>query len=321
MGKGQENNDIGRTAALDARDWIVRLTAGNVEREELERFRAWQAHSPENQRAFDREREFWRLLQGVKVEAGQATEAAPVRVPVPAARIGRRRFILGGAVAATAAAVAAPSVLAWLRTDFSTGSGEQRAETLPDGSRMLLNTDSRVAIDFSDGRRLVELIDGEAEFSVARRDGPAFRVAALGGTSDADDGTFALRALDGEAVVTATTSLVQVAGAGTRVDLGPGQQTRYLDGAAPLPPRAVNLDTELAWRTGRVVFEGKPFGRAVRELGRYVPERIVVTNHAHDGDLVSAMFLTGDAQAAIAALAHTRGLSVRRVPGMAILIS
>lgn len=316
---GKERSEIDRKVALDARDWIVRLTAGDVSREELDRFHGWRAQSPEHRMAFAREQEFWQLLQGVNAEtAPDATPALLRRRPVS-----RRTFLVGSALAASAAAIMAPRVVTWMRSDFATSSGEQVHATLPDGSTMFLNTNSSVAVDFRSDIRLVELIGGEVEFSVKPAAGAPFRVAVLGGRSDTDNGVYAVRSDAGTAIVTVAEGRVDVASGSSanEVSLSAGQQTSYRSGGVPSPVARVDIDTELAWRTGRVVFDGKAFGSAVRELGRYVPERLVFTTHAHDDSPVSAVFQTRDAHAAIEALAHTQGLSVHRVPGIVLVIS
>lgn len=324
MGKGQHGSEIDRGVALDARDWIVRLTAGNVSRQDLDRFHAWRDQSPEHARAFAREKEFWQLLQNVD---GSGLDAVSVAAPPkPRLAFSRRRFLVGSAVAASVAAVAAPRVLTWMRSDFTTGAGEQATATLPDGSTMLLNTNSAVDVDFQPGLRLVNLLSGEVEFSARPDTGAPFRVAALGGNSDALEGTYAVRAIAGEVTVTASAGAIAVSGGAmdnlaNTVSLAPGQQTRYLSGAAPLAATDVNLASELAWRGGRVVFEGKPFSSAIGELGRYVPERLVIATHTHDASPVSAVFLTRDAHDAIEALAQTQGMTVHRVPGVVIVIS
>ena len=70
-----------------------------------------------------------------------------------------------------------------------------------------------------------------------------------------------------------------------------------------------------------MVFNGAPFADAVRELGRYVAEPVVLASRQRDGEPVSGTFMTRDASDAIAALADTQGLRARRIPGVVILIS
>jgi transmembrane sensor len=89
----------------------------------------------------------------------------------------------------------------------------------------------------------------------------------------------------------------------------------------PSPAAAVDTDMVMAWRQGRVIFEGRPFSAALAELGRYLPERIVVAPGIAADVPVSAIFSTRHAFDAVQALAKTQGLAARRVPGLVIIIS
>ncbi len=70
-----------------------------------------------------------------------------------------------------------------------------------------------------------------------------------------------------------------------------------------------------------MIFDGKPFGKALGELGRYVRERVVLGDRSRAGEPVSAIFSIRQANEAIVALARTQGLSVRRIPGIVIYVS
>jgi transmembrane sensor len=324
---------IDRKIALDARDWIVRLNSGNVSDADLQRFKAWRDLSPEHKQAFERERIFWRQLQ---VLDGESNGAPPFRRSPPAQRRGvpgRRGFLLGsGAVAMTAAAmIAAPRVGVWLNADFATAVGEMASFALPDGSTVTLNTDSAIAVDFTPVLRLVSLLKGEAEFKVSPNPASVFRVAALGGNSDALGTTFTVKAIDDLATVTVTDGQVQVAGPASptdleeagavRVELSAAQQTMYRAGEAPAPANDADTEIANAWRGGKVIFDGKPFGGAVAELGRYVSEPIVMAPGVNVNLPVSAIFSTREALAAVQALARTQGRAARRIPGVMVLIS
>jgi transmembrane sensor len=323
----QPDQSPDRRIAMDARDWIVRLTSGNVAEADLQRFRAWRAQSPRHRRAFERERMFWQELQ--VLDGGlPALAAAP-----PRRRIGRRAFLAGGgaAVAASAAMVAMPRLLLWRDADYATAIGEQAEIALPDGSVASLNTDSAIAVDFTRQLRLVTLLKGEAEFRVAPDQTSLFRVAALGGNSDALGTAFSVQAIGGLATITVREGRVRVTGpadptsldgpSAAHIDLIADEQTSYLSGEVPSPAAAVDTDMVMAWRQGRVIFEGRPFSAALAELGRYLPERIVVAPGIAADVPVSAIFSTRHAFDAVQALAKTQGLAARRVPGLVIIIS
>ncbi len=316
---------------MDARDWIVRLTSGNVSAADLERFKRWRDEAPEHRHAFERERAFWQQLQ---VLDGKSTGMPPFPRPQAARpNLGRRGFLVGGSLAAAAAVttLAFPRISLWWRADFSTAVGEGATYTLPDGSVASLNTNSAISVDFRPDLRLVSLLKGEAEFHVKHDPSSRFRVAALGGNSDAFGTTFAVRATDDIATVTVSEGRVRVAGPADprdisefrpgMVELSVDQQTSYSRGASPQSPTSADVEAALAWRTGRIIFDGRAFSSAIAELGRYVPERIVLATSAYDNVPVSAIFKTKEALSAVEALARTQGLSTHRIPGVVMVIS
>lgn len=326
--------DIDRRIALDARDWIVRLTAGNVTDAELQRFKAWRDRSPEHRQAFERERVFWQQLQVLDGKSDGMPPIRPRQRHQTRGMLRRRGFLIGGGVAAAAAVTATvvlPSLELYLNADFTTAVGEQADIPLPDGSVAILNTDSAIAVDFTQQLRLVTLLKGEAEFKVHPNPSSLFRVAALGGNSDALGTTFSVKAVEGVATITVREGHVRVAGPAAPIDRGAiaaggvelaaSEQTSYAAGGRPSRASAVDTEVVMAWRTGRVIFEGRPFSAAIAELGRYVPERIMLAPGVRADVPVSAIFSTSDALGAVQALAKTQGLVARRIPGVMILIT
>ncbi|MDP0978008.1 FecR family protein, partial [Klebsiella pneumoniae] len=59
--------------------------------------------------------------------------------------------------------------------DQHTAIGEQRHLTLPDGTRLLINTDSSLNIAFSEHVRRIELLQGEVMITTAKDPAPAHR--------------------------------------------------------------------------------------------------------------------------------------------------
>jgi transmembrane sensor len=321
-----ENPDlISEKAAQDARDWVVRLSSGRMTEAEFARFKTWRAASEENARAFVRERAFWQQLGALDIRV----EHRPQRP----ASLSRRALVFGGSavVAASVAVVAAPRIKIFWQADYRTAAGEQKEVSLADGTRVTLNTDSALAVRYRSDLRLVELLHGEAMFDVRTNSVAPFRVSAFGGNIDAVTGGFGVRALDEEATVTVMSGEVRVAAPAAEdakampvtaaVTIKPDEQTQYRRGGAPNAVTSIDPEQVLAWRTGRVIFEGRPFAEAIAELGRYLPERIVLVDRRARHDPVSAVFSIRQADAAVAALAETQGLTARRIPGVMIVIS
>lgn len=285
--------------AQEARDWIVRLTSGAAGAEDLARFHAWRGRSAAHAAAFARERAFWQDL----------------KVLAPARRtMSRRQTLAGGALlaAGVAGVVIAPRLALW-RADLHTDVGEMAAFSLPDGSGATLNTGS--ALDLGPGLRAAHLLRGEAEFRIRPQDAP-FRLSAGGGTCETDGATFTVRLEDGLTRVSVAEGRVRVA----TQDLTADMETSFAHGQAARSPVPLDPELAFAWREGRIIFEGRPMGEALHELGRYIPERIVLGPRGDASVPVSAVFSTREARAAVSALARTQRLSARRIPGVAILL-
>ncbi|MGI2033951.1 FecR family protein [Rhizobium panacihumi] len=313
--------------ALDARDWLVRLTSGSLSAAELEQFKLWRDCRPEHRAAFDHERRFWNQLDRLAPPAGTIAQ-------VQTSGMTRRSLIGGGAALAAASAgfVAAPRVSLWWKADFIVPAGSQREVPLPDGTVAAVNTGGALKVDFRTGLRLVHLLRGDAEFRIPpAADGSPFRIAAGGGNTDMPDGHMTIGYADD------LTTVAVVAGHAAvysplapdetdlsqrpRVDLAPSQQTTYLSGANPGQPGAADLEMLLAWRRGKIIFEGKPFAAAISDIGRYVAEPVILRPGIDRELAVSGIFSTTQPLAALQSLAKTQALSVRRIPGVAIILA
>lgn len=315
-------------AEHEARDWIVRLSSGAMAPDEQERLRQWLEASASHRAAFEREQAFWRDLSVLEDDFADAGA--------------RKRFInvwRHGRRAVTASVVVAACVFAvlWfftgipsrLMADHATGVGEVATISLPDGSTALLNSDSAIDVRYRNGLRLVMLKRGEAVFTVRHNPQSTFRVAASGGNTDATGTAFSARLNGSEVTVTVAEGSVRVFGpaapeaaraAGEGIAVKADQQVSYTTGETPAAVHAIKANDALAWRSGSIVLDGRPFAQAISELGRYIPERLVLDQAAQQARPVSGVFSIRSPYRAIEALAATQGLAVYRIPHVAIFI-
>lgn len=130
-----------RTARAEAAAWIVRLHGPHRSPELEAAFRDWLAAHPENGKQFERVTEAW--------DAGSS-------LPIPSASrsVGRgdtssrRRWILAPAVLVLCTLAGWGAWYAWADPTYTTGVGEERVVRLDDGTRVSLNSDTRVAETF-----------------------------------------------------------------------------------------------------------------------------------------------------------------------------
>ncbi|RYG29651.1 MAG: DUF4880 domain-containing protein, partial [Burkholderiales bacterium] len=151
-------SDAGKTSRQDqAAAWFAAERAGMMLVEQRAEFDAWLA-DPRNKAALDAMKDLW---QGLSVLKGN--EPAPTKAQKPKSR--------APIVAAVAAVLLCGIAMTALLTQSGphaivTADGQQRTETMPDGSVLAVNVASNVSYRFTDTQRLVTLENGEAAFSV-----------------------------------------------------------------------------------------------------------------------------------------------------------
>lgn len=338
----QDHSQNDETVAA-ARDWVVLLTSGEPTAEDMRRFERWLAQSATHRAAFDKEYRFWQRLGGLEAAAGPhtwddeigregtgdtpmpgvgQTQRAGFGVS-PARRRSGRRLIAAGSLAAACLALFV-FFGDWLSTallaDHRTAEGEQATATLPDGSLVHLNTDSALTVDYSGAERRVALLRGEVLFEVSSDPDRPFRVTAADGVIEAVGTAFVVRRGADAASIAVTEGKVSVTSPakgpaegvaeGTTVLAAQGQRTRYRSGGPPRPAEAFDPATVAVWRQGLIVIDDLPLDRALAELDRYRPGRIVLMPGVTDYRSVSGAFDVAKVDAAIAGIAATHGLSV-----------
>jgi transmembrane sensor len=296
-----------------AREWVVRLGAGDITRAELASLRDWIAEAPENARAFEQERALW---QDLAVIAPAFGEAAPPRRRV--------RQALGGAIAASLLLMASgPQLYLMVRADYRTGTGERQTASLPDGSRVVLDTDSAIALAYDGNERRIDLLRGRAWFDVRHGDARPFRVLAQGGVTR-DVGTAFAVERDGDAVdVGVSTGMVRVLAPqhlGDGLALKAGERVHYRPGGPAERLAATDSAEIAAWRTGALLLRDMPIARAIHEIGRYRAAPIVTFGDLDAAPPVSGVFRTDQPDDALATIAAMRRLRVYTLPGGILVV-
>ena len=195
-------------------------------------------------------------------------------------------------LAAIAASLLIMTTTAWLsfrpasEQVYATDIGKLQAVRLADGTRMELNTDTRVHTDVTSARRVVTLDAGEAYFDVVHDASRPFTVYA-GNRRITDLGTKFSVFRDGDDVrVTVREGRVKVdvldrAAAATPV-VAQGGQVVVAKGSEALVVAQPDTDIEngLSWRSGMLVFNQQTLGDAADQFNRYNNRKIVVEGAA-----------------------------------------
>jgi len=316
----------------EALTWFVTLLDTPADPETVAAYQAWRGSDPRHAEAFDRLSSLGAMpeLQAATLAQRPSAAAPERRKDRPAPRRawwgplwGRWRRSL--AVAALLLAVGLhlePELSLRWNADYRTAAGERREVALPDRSRLVLDTDSAVALDFGEGRRHVRLLRGRAYFDVVSQPARPFRVTA-GFTEVEVTGTaFSVQSDNGKDSVYLEHGRVSVRRPdepGRSLTLLPGDRaTATVDGlsADGRPDPAVAL----AWKEGRYVFHEKPFAAVIDNFRRYHSSPVFLLDDRLADARVSGNYRLDDPVGAIRSLAGIVGARMTELPAGIILL-
>jgi transmembrane sensor len=305
----------------EAAEWFIEFRTGELDAAARRSFDAWVRSSPEHLRAYLEIAAIWNeghALDGahkhdpqVLVERARAQDALiplaewreskdPVRRASFFSRPRQRAIALMAMCLMLAAAL-----FVWLAIEraptFVTDVGEQRSVRLPDGSTVELNSRSRVRVRFSDEARLVELLEGQALFRVAKNTARPFivrshdtQVRAVGTQFDVyrkPSGTVVTVVEGKVAVFNPGSNQVAETRAHSGVLLSAGDQLILAPKSHPQPAR-VNTAAAIAWTQRRLVFESTPLTDVAEEFNRYSTRKLIVEDSASSPLRLSGVFET-----------------------------
>lgn len=326
--------------AAEAAVWMARLHGPSRSRQMEHDFRAWQASSAAHREAFERCTDVWQDIPRIGLATAYDAAASTHATSVRSGKGWRETAWRWGTACAMAgvAAVAAVLVLNWRNENaFSTQVGEQRLVLLEDGSRMLMNTDTRIRVSFAPGQRTVEVRNGEAFFEVAKDAhrpfvvriagsevvavGTAFGVRYAPGSRAGDE--LAVTLLEGQVDVRPAARVGSAALAPERPVVMKAGDRLLLDRQARNPAANVvahvdrpDVDRVMAWKRNETVFENTPLPDAVAEMNRYSRTPIVLLDGLDlDGLRVSGLYRTNDSVAFATAVATLHGLKLSQQDG------
>ncbi len=306
------SGDLPLSVRAEAAAWLASL-GGPYRTPELEaRFGRWLAECEPHRIAWERVSDAWDLAGGLARRIEPQEEAAESERPRR-----RRLLALAGAAAVMLAAAAALALHFSLDGAVSTGTGERRVLLLQDGSRITLNTGTRVVVRYDARARRVRLERGEALFEVNRAPRWPFIVTAGGREIRALGTAFDVRRYGDEQVsITLVEGRISVVPADAGITppsrevtvlASSGQRVTFAPHQAPALDRPV-LEQVIAWQSGEVVFDDMRLSDAVREMNRYSERRIVIEDPRVAALRVSGLFQAGDSVEFAQGVAATFGL-------------
>lgn len=308
---GDDDPKAPGTPLAEALTWFARLRDSETGAAEREAFLAWHAAKPENTEAYARVEKLWN-----SPALSEALARFPAAVPPVVARSRRRtarRWASAASVLLLAGWIAAASGLIdrW-RADYTTVAGEQRRIALADGSTVVLNTDSALALDFNNDRRGVRLLAGEAYFEVRPDSARPFIVSTGNATVRVVGTRFAV--LAGETTSVVVDSGIVACGneKGASVKVTAGQRVS-ISKETVTPPETIDPGRTFAWLNKRLIFKDQSLAYVLNEIDRYHPGVIVIASGRLAETRVTGNYKLDDTAAVVRALADIAGARVTTV--------
>jgi transmembrane sensor len=305
--------------------WFARLRSGEMTGAERAAFDAWLARDPGNRNAIEGLSRLWGSFAPVRDDpAVLAMREEGLR----AGAVARKRvWTMAVAVAAGLAAVAVAVVQlegSWhpranqgMTMNYSTRVGEKATVKLPDGTTLVLDTDSAIRTGFDSSRRMVDLVRGRAFFNVAKDTARPFSVTAAGNTVTALGTEFDVEITPHSMDVTLVSGRLRVRGASgagvvaepSVMELSAGQRMSIMqDGKWSLRPIDSRLDT--GWLRGQLVFDEATLADIAAALNRYSVKKVEIPTADIANRHMSAVLQAGDVDTFVRA-AENLGLARR----------
>ena len=319
---------------LDAAlDWFTRLHAADFDPGLHARFEAWRDEDHRHAEAFARVQATWSMTEmrdaalNVSAREQRSTtrrSAAPDRSSLLRFRMGKVQRMAAAAVVVLAifGVYQLPSLMLYWNADYITGTGERQEVRLPDGSIAVLDAESAISLDFSDGSRQVKLLDGRVYFDVVHDSVQPFHVTGQFGDVTVLGTAFEVQTDESQDQVVLQRGKVEVRLLGDpqiRALLDPSQQVRATS-ASLSEITAADLAQSLAWLEGRIVFYEKPLSEVLASLRRYHAGRVMITDSRVARVNVSGNFRLDDTEGAIRSLAKAAGAGIVQLPGQILIL-
>ena len=316
-----------RRIRQEAADWAARLGAGADENMQAD-FRRWHEADRRNAEAYDRMAAIW--SNSGRLSPARPAPSAAERTNGLAQR--RLRFALAASIVAAVALLAvlalsgnwSPGSRPGAKPLFASAVGEIREIELPDGSRLILDSDSRVELSFSASERRLALQQGRARFTVAHESRP-FIVAADSSEVVATGTVFDVSLWDNRLAVVLIEGSVEIRRPSApdqrpaRHRLQAGQRLS-IAGSAPVVRQPASRG-ETLWPARMLEFDEARLEEAAALVNRYGGGQLSLGSDRIRNLRISGAYRAGDVDGFARSLAAAFGLRLEAQPDGSLLLT
>ncbi len=202
---------------------------------------------------------------------------------------------------------------------YETEIGEQSTALLPDGTAVVLNTNTRVAVTYTAGARVLNLERGEIHIEVAEDPSRPLSVIAgdrivqaLGTAFSIEithDQKIELVVTEGKVVVgvhethAAQSAVPPILAQSPSNTVAAGEELLLGTPEEVVTPVSIeDIEVKLSWREGSLIFRGEPLEEALTEVERYTTVEFVFMDEELKKRSVSGRYRAGDVDALLTVL-------------------
>ena len=327
--------------------WVVRHQEGDMTPARLTEFRAWMSQSAQHREVFEELAKFYGgldFVEGLQDYAETDALQAPLALDRRAKHFYRLRRVFVVGMAASVAAVFVGATYTQLTTpsnqfeeSYATLVGEQKTVNLPDGSTIVLNTNSKMAIAFDRNERRIEMTRGEAFFEVAKDEVRPFSVETEKGVVTAVGTAFSVHlrgekldvvVTEGRVALEAMSSIAPGADKNSATEfvqareVSAGQSAvmdRGVEEIAVVQPAA--LEKAMDWQDGELSFEGETLETVVADISRYTDLKIEIGDQDLREQRIVAHYRVGDIERMFEALTIVADVEIKRFEGGRVVLT
>lgn len=341
-------------------EWFVEFRAAAADEQVRRDFHAWLQQAPAHMAAYLEVASSWNWTGALDVSARFSKEALITQAsgssnlvaypgaaasgqPAPHRRAASWPRWPAALAAACGALLLITTVLvtAWMRSSpvYSTGIGQKRLITLPDGSTIHLNARSRVRVRYTKTQREIDLLRGQALFVDTYEPNRPFIVRSPATVVRAIGTQFDVNLLGAETIVTVIQGQVAVAQKRPAIQPAssllqplpyhgaPELSTVYLTAGEQLTvtptrhlqPVRANVTDAIAWMHHQLIFSSTALRDVAQEFNRYNDRPLVIASPSLETFKIDGVFSSTDPRSLIAFLQQYPGIRVTETDRVVVI--
>jgi len=324
----------------EASIWLVRLDNGNLSEQAKKELKTWLIADKRHQVALKAMADIWNDMDEVLININDENSSKNISL-WPMLKPVLKPLMLAASISFLTLFIWSAIPFNIQKNSYATLIGQQLDATFDDGSIIHLNTNSLIETEFSDEKRIIKLIKGEALFEVAHDPNRPFIVYAGDRLVQAIGTKFVVHLKSENIQVTVTEGKVKMSKVAFNTKLSDikalnntairqddifiekGEEVIAEKNQAPKLThfKPENIKRELSWLDGKLIFDNEKLFDVIEEINRYIDIEIVVKDPSLHDIRISGRFDLGDSEALIEAIELSFNIKSQRLDSNKILLT